>query len=274
MRNGSKLALVLSGGGSRGAVEAGFYRALVELGIKIDLVVGSSVGAANGAFIAAGAPPEVLWRLWEDLAFKDLFSFNWRLVWRPKEENSLYRNDKFRRLLEKRLPVSNFEQLKIPLIIPGTELQSGETVLLESGSLIDAVLASTAIPGLFPPVLYNGRQIVDGSLVDNLPVDIAVLRGATTVLAMRCDCEKKIKGTVAGLTRILSRSLEIAFDARYQQDVSVFKRYASFIVLEPCLDGNIGFLDFSRSRELLDLGYRYALDRLQGYQKDVAEAKV
>lgn len=99
MREGDKLALVLCGGGSRGAIEAGFYRALVELGIEIDLVIGSSVGAINGAFIAASTPPKVLWRLWEEIAFKDLFSFNWRLVWRPRRENSLYRNEKFRWLL-------------------------------------------------------------------------------------------------------------------------------------------------------------------------------
>ncbi|MBI1747521.1 MAG: patatin-like phospholipase family protein [Acidobacteria bacterium] len=256
--NRKKVTLVLSGGGSRGAMEAGFYRALVEVGVKIDRVIGASVGAVNGAFIAAGASPERLWRLWEGISFGDLFTFNWPLLWPRRAESSFYTNKRFRHFLEEHLPVYRFEDLRIPLVIVSTDLQKGESMPITQGNLIEAVLASTAIPGLLPPVLYDGRQLVDGGLVDNLPIDLAMEEDADMILAMRCGCEKKIPGMIRGIPSILSRSFEIAFDARYRRQPLTCPGAASLVVLAPCVDIDVGFLDFTHSRELLELAYNHA----------------
>lgn len=177
-----KTALVLSGGGSRGAAEAGFYRALVELGVKIDFVVGTSVGAINGAFIASGMSPEWLRRLWREFAASRPFGFNWDLLRAPWNANSLLTTDGLRRFLMEALPHKDFESLPVPLTVVATGLQRGGPLYMEGrGDLVNALMASTALPLYFPPVWVDGQQCVDGGVTDNSPLAAAVARGARRV---------------------------------------------------------------------------------------------
>lgn len=119
-------ALVLCGGGSRGAVEVGLYRALVDLAIPIDLVVGTSVGAINGAAIAAGVPPDALAGLWKGLRRRDLFRLNRQLFWKLLWADRLYDHRPLRRFLERSLPAKRFEELRVPLIVTGTDFGTGQ----------------------------------------------------------------------------------------------------------------------------------------------------
>ncbi len=151
-------ALVLCGGGSRGAVEVGLYRALVELEIPIDFVVGTSVGAINGAAIAAGVPPDALAGLWKDLRRRDLFRLNRELFWKLLWADSLYDHRPLRRFLERFLPAKRFEELRVPLIVTGTDFGTGQPVYWREGNLLDAILASVAMPGLFRPQVVRGVQ--------------------------------------------------------------------------------------------------------------------
>jgi len=250
--------LVLCGGGSKGAVEVGFYRAMLDLGVAMDGIVGVSIGAVNGALIAAGMPLGQLVELWQKVKFSDLFAFNWRLLWRPRTAASLYDNRKLRRFLERYLP-ARIEDLLIPLTIIGTDLRTGEVVLLERGDLVEAILGSVAIPGVLPPITIDGREIVDGGLSNNMPLDVAARKGARVVMAMRCGCRRPLARAPQGILSILSRSFDISLNSRGRCEIESYRDRTQFVVLEPCLDENIGLLDFSHSTELIEIGYQFAL---------------
>ncbi|GBC81564.1 putative NTE family protein [bacterium HR10] len=262
LRESQRVVLVLCGGGSKGAVEVGCYRALLELGVSVEAIIGTSIGAVNGAFIAAGIPVGEIIALWQRVKFSDLFAFNWGVLWNPRKAASLYDNGKLRRFLERHLP-ARFEDLVLPLTIIGTDLRTGEMVLMESGDLIQAVLASTAVPGILPPVIVQGREIVDGGLANNLPLDVAAQKGARVALAMRCGCRRPLAQTPRGILGILSRSFDISLNSRRMCEIEPYRDRTRFIVLEPCLDENIGLLDFSHSAELIEIGYRFALSELR-----------
>ncbi|MCI0413478.1 patatin-like phospholipase family protein [bacterium] len=254
--------LILSGGGSRGAVELGFYRALREAGIRVAGIVGVSVGAINAAFIASGVPVEEMWNLWKSTSFQKLFKINWRFLWNWDTTDALYDNSLLRKFLEANLPVQRFEDLSIPLRILGTDLQSGQGVILENGNLIDAIMGSTALPGLFPPAIIEGHQIVDGGLTDNLPLDL-VSPETERIFAMVCQCRKMKASSFRGIVKILSRSFEISVSPRFFKSALVARGHRKIIILEPCISEEIGFLDFSHGDQLLEFGYQFALQELE-----------
>lgn len=246
---------MLCGGGSRGALELGFYRALVELGVPIDLIVGSSIGALNGAFIAAGTPVETMSELWRHVRFRDLFGLNWHALMNPRRADSLYGNHRLRRFIERHLPVKQFIDLRLPLTILATDIDTGKSIRLERGNLIEAILASVAIPGLLPPVFSQGRQLIDGGITNNLPLDVAVDQGATTVLAIRCRCERTRSEPVRGIANILLRSFDITDSLKYEQDSHRYDGVCEMILVTPCFDFDVGFLDFSHTGKLIDMAY-------------------
>ncbi|MBI2467702.1 MAG: patatin-like phospholipase family protein [Candidatus Rokubacteria bacterium] len=256
-------ALVLCGGGSRGAVEVGLYRALVELGIRLDLVVGTSVGAINGAAIAAGVPPDALARLWRGLTRRNVFALNRQLFWKLLWADSLYDPRPLRRFLERSLRVRRFEDLAIPLVVTGTDFQTGQPVYWREGPLLDAIMASVAMPGLFPPQLVRGVQVVDGGITDNVPLDVAVAEGADTVIFILCACCERRSRPVRGLLPILRRALGIAIDRKYHADVQRYAGQARLLALEPEIGLEIDLLDFSHTAELIECGYATALAALR-----------
>lgn len=255
--------LVLCGGGSKGAVEVGLYRALVELGIPIGLVVGTSVGAINGAAIAAGLPPHALARLWSGLTRRDVFALNRQLFWKLVWADSLYDHRPLRRFLERALPVRRFEDLTIPFVVTGTDFETGQPVYWREGDLLDAIMASVAMPGLFPPQVLGGIQVVDGGITDNVPIDVAVAEGADTVMFMLCGCCERTSRPVRGLLRILHRAVSIATDRKYHADIQRYAGQARLIALEPPIGVEIDLLDFSHTRELIDQGYASAMATLK-----------
>jgi NTE family protein len=267
-----KIALVLCGGGSRGAVEIGFYRALIEIGVPIDFIVGSSIGALNGAFIAAGVSVDQMYELWRNVRFRDVFGLNWRLLISARKAESVYGDKKLRRFLERHLPARQFEDLPMPLTILATDLETGESARLERGDLIEAVLASVAIPGLLPPVRIQGRRLFDGDIANNLPLDVAVDKGATAILAIRCrwdhcKCALHSKEPTRGIVNILSRSFDIAETARCRQEIEFHSRQAQTITLEPRFHFFVGLLDFSRGAELLDEACCFAMSEQARFRR-------
>lgn len=250
-----RTALVLCGGGSRGALEIGFYRALVEIGVRIDLITGASVGALNGAFIAGGASATELAGLWREITFRKLFRLKLSSLFGLHRSDSLYDNDRLRRFLERHLPIKTFAELRIPLAILATDLEAGESLHLDQGDLIEAVLASVAIPGLLPPVELNGRRLIDGGITNNLPLDVAVLKGATTTLSIRCRCEQTRRQPIKGIVNILSRVFDITDSAKYQLDFHRYSPHCDMRMIQPCFDFEVGLLDFNHSRMLMEMAY-------------------
>jgi len=256
-------ALVLCGGGSRGAVEVGLYRALVELRIPIDLVVGTSVGAINGAAIAGGIPPKTLAELWRGLARRDVFTLNRQLFWKLWWADSLFDHRPLRRFLERNLPVRRFEELAIPLIVTATDFRTGRPVYWRHGDLLEAIMGSVAMPGLFPPQVVGEMQVVDGGITDNVPIDVAIAEGADTIILMLCACCERASHPARGLFPILRRAVSIAIDRKYHADIQHYAGRARLIAFEPPIALEADLLDFSHTGELVEQGYVAAIDALR-----------
>ena len=215
----TKTAFVLAGGGSFGAIQVGMMHALVANGVSADMVVGSSVGAINGAYYA-GAPTLKgvleLETIWRGLRRQDVFPVTWRtmmgFIWR---RDFLISHDGVRKLLEDHLPYRNLEDAQLPLHIVATDIVTGDSVVLSEGSAVDAIVASTAIPGAFAPVPYKGRYLADGAISSNTPVRIAVAKGARRLIILptgyACATETPPVGAVANalhaLTLLIARQL-------------------------------------------------------------------
>jgi NTE family protein len=239
----------------------GLYKALVQLGIQLDFVVSSSIGAVTGAFIAAGMSPTELESHWKSLRTADVTGSRWQFLRLLTGAPSAFSDRPLRNLLRRILPVLSFSELRIPLAIVTTDLETGETIVLTEGDLIEAILASTALPGLFPPVAWRGRRLVDGGLSNNVPIDLAVEKGANQVIGMLCGCTKSLPGR-ANFVTILGQSFSLALNARYRCDVRMYKPQAQLHILEPCFDTSLDLLDFDHAAALIQPAYEYALDHL------------
>ena len=250
-------ALLLGGGGSRGVIEVGFYKALVEMGVPINLIFGTSVGALNGAFIAAGFTPEQLEAFWRQLEGKPLFRRNWRFLWKGSRAESLYQANGLIDFLESALPVKRFEQLKIPLVVTATDLNTSEPVYLDSGELLPALLASTAMPPYLPPVSHQGRQLVDGGFVANVPIGEAIGRGAHCILAMLCHCAGELTQIPKGFFEVQGRVLRIALEQKFRHDLEHYQDKAKMIVLEPCFEFPPAMLKIQGVSSLIERGYQF-----------------
>jgi NTE family protein len=212
-------AFVLAGGGSLGAVEVGMLQALLDWGETPSFMVGASAGAINAAYFAAEptrAGADGLEKLWCALRRRDVFPINWRsVIGLLRRRDYLVDSHALRHLLERHLPYGRLEDAAIPLHIVASDMLSGEEVLLSSGPVIDAVLASTAIPGIFPPVQINQRLLVDGGVANNTPISTAVKLGATRIIVLptgfACALNQVPKGAIAramhALSLLVSRQL-------------------------------------------------------------------
>jgi len=184
-------AFVLGGGGVLGAGEVGMLRALLEAGVTPDLVLGTSVGALNGAFLAADPTVETTVRLaelWRQLsAVGGVFSGSLveRVGTAVRSRTHLHRRGPLRQLLADHLPVQDIEDLVVPFQCVAASIERAAEHWFTSGSLSDAVMASAAVPGLLAPVEIDGEHFLDGGLVNSIPVSRAVDLGARTVYVLQ-----------------------------------------------------------------------------------------
>lgn len=183
-------AFVLGGGGALGAHEVGMLQALLEAGVRPDLVVGTSVGAINGAAIAADPSMRAVERLtglWKGLGRAGVFSGSLlsRLGTVARSGTHLYRAEPLRELLTEHLPVSRVEDLPVPYQCVAASIEGAAEHWFSEGPLVEAVLASCSVPGLLPPVRLDGQHFVDGGLVNSIPVNRAVMLGARTVYVLQ-----------------------------------------------------------------------------------------
>src|SRR3954451_9607666 len=181
-------AFVLGGGGQLGAHEVGMLRALLERGIRPDLVVGTSIGAINGAAVAAEPSPAAVDRLtrtWSAIERDDVFagSIIGRLGTLARTRTHLHDNGSLRARLSESLP-TRIEDLAVPFQCVAASIEQAAEHWFSEGPLVDAVLASSAVPGILPPVEVDGEHFVDGGVVNSIPVGRAVALGARTVFVL------------------------------------------------------------------------------------------
>jgi len=250
-------AFVLSGGCSLGAVQVGMLQALEARGVRPDLLVGTSAGAFNAAYVSGhGLTAGSLARLeavWAGLVRRDIFPLEATRVLRSLGggSNALCSDRGLRSLVTRHLPFSRLEEAPIPLHVVATDFLSGQEVLLSSGPAVDAIVASGAIPGLLPSVPYGGSHLVDGGLADNVAISQAVALGARTVYVLPT-------GYSCALTRPPRTPLGAAahaFSVLVQQRlVAELERYsdtARLVVLPPPCPIGIPAVDFGHARELV-----------------------
>lgn len=183
--SGGKVAFVLGGGGVLGAAEVGMLQALDEAGIQPDLVLGTSIGAVNGVMVAADPHGSAsrLTRLWTDLGDDNPFSASLlsRISTLARTRTAIHRLEPLRSLLASSLGARRFEDLAVPFQCVASCIEQARAVWFTHGDLIDAVLASCAVPGLLPPVRIGDEHFFDGGLVHSVPVGRALALGATTI---------------------------------------------------------------------------------------------
>lgn len=251
-------AFVLSGGGSLGAVQVGMLQALTERQVTPDLLVGTSAGAVNAAFLAGhGTGPAALDRLansWASVRRRDVFPLQpWsRLLAGGTARTALCSSHGLARLVADHLTFSDMRQAQIPLHVVTTDLLTGAEVLLSEGDARTAVLASAAIPGVYPAVERGGRALVDGGLANNAAISQAVALGADRVFVLPT-------GYACALTEPPARPLGLALHAlglliqqRLINDAVLYADRVELTVLPPLCPLTISPADFSHARELID----------------------
>ncbi len=199
-------------------------RALAEANVRPDLVLGTSIGAVNGAFVAAdpAGAAERLGDLWRGESLRVVFSETVlvRAVRLVKSGTHLHAIEPLRKLLADKLPIQNFEDLQLPFHCVAASIEDATAHWFETGPLVPAVMASCAVPGLLPPVEINGRHYFDGGLVDSIPVGRAVALGATTVYVLQVG---RIESQLSVPTRPWEVGLvafEIARRHRFHEEMS------------------------------------------------------
>ncbi|MBP7963096.1 MAG: patatin-like phospholipase family protein [Caldilineaceae bacterium] len=172
-----KIGLALGGGGARGAAHFGVLKELARLGIRPDLITGTSVGGLVGAMVAAGHSMDQMTAFFQKLSLTAIYAL-------PNSVPAFSSNTKVERMLEELFGRITFADLQIPLAVVTTDLVSRREVILDEGDLVSAIMATTSLPVLLPPVLRDGCALVDGGVLNNTPFDVARARGATFVIAV------------------------------------------------------------------------------------------
>lgn len=199
-----KLGLALGGGGARGAAHAGVLYELETLGVKPDLLTGTSIGGLVAALVAFEKSPEEIHQFFTDLTLGSLYN-------RPGSSPSFSGLAQFEAALVQAIGRPEFSDASIPFAVIATNLVSRQEVVLDDGDVVSAVLASMAFPILLPPVERNGLTLVDGGLVNNVPFDVARARGATNVIAVDLanSAPYGTEPTIKSATGLIERAINI-----------------------------------------------------------------
>ncbi len=262
-----KTALVLAGGGSLGAVQVGMLQALVESGVQADMVVGSSVGAINGAYFAArphAQGVEELAALWLSLRSEDVFPIHAFTTLKSllMGHNHIAQADALTQLLHNKLPVARIEQTELPLHILATDLLTGKEALLSSGPLVEALLASSAIPLIFPHRVIEGQVLVDGSVASNTPIASAVELGAERLLVLPTGFGCTSPGVPSRMVSLALHTLNLLSMWQLARDVEHYQSRAVIHVVTPLCPQAVSVFDFSETAELLRRARTHTLNWL------------
>lgn len=258
-RKTPRTAFVLGGGGNLGAVQVGMLQALLDRGITPDVVVGCSVGALNGAAIAGDPTSEGAERLgsvWCGLDGSTMFAgSNLSSLWSlAKRGTSIGNNDGLRRLLMEAVDFDTFEEAVVPLQVVATSLATGDERWFFSGPIVEPILASAALPAVYPPVEIDGELHVDGAVVNNVPISRAAALGAERVYVCHVGNFTRPRSEPKRPIDVLLHSFSISRNHRFRSDVAHEWPGLEMIVLPGVDPGSLKRNDFRRTRELISRG--------------------
>jgi NTE family protein len=257
-------AFVLSGGGSLGAVQVGMLAVLNERGFRPDLLVGTSVGALNAAYLGVNgydaAAIDRLAGIWRRLRRADVFPFQpvRQTMAFAGRRPSLCSQRPLRRLVESNLAIENLEDARIELHIVTTDVMSGEEVLLSSGDAISAVLASAAIPAVFPPVRREDRLLMDGGVANNAAVSHAIQLGAERIIVLPAGFSCALLAPPTTPLPAATHALTLLIEQRLIVEVAHLADRADIVVLPPLCPVSVSPIDFSAADDLMSGAHRSA----------------
>jgi NTE family protein len=260
----TEIGLVLSGGGARCYAQVGALKALEEEGFKVCAISANSSAAIIGALYAACCDAAQLKAILDTIDFSSFLD--------PDGATGLIGHEGVRQLLEEHTP-ETFEALVIPLAVPAVDIQRAELLIFKEGPLHLPVCASNAFPGLFTPVKYRGRHLMDGGIINNFPVDIIRTMTSCPVLAVDVrpsptaplKLDKETSGTLIGkLTKLFTDGVPTTVDILMQAYTITQSRLIEItcamhppnVWLRPELPDDLDIQDFSQSDEAIDIGYR------------------
>jgi NTE family protein len=252
----SVTAFVLAGGGSLGAVQVGMLAAIARRGICPDFVVGASVGAINAAYFAAepdNRGVERLKRIWLKLRRTDVFPFSLiaSVLGFFGKTDHLVAPAPLRKLIESALPYQRLEEARLPCYVVATDALEGTEVVLSSGSAAVALLASAAIPGVFPPVMLDGKCLLDGGVANNTPISTAVKLGATRVIVLPTGTSCSLSAPPRGALAVALHALNLLIMRQLVNDIERFSGIVEVVTVPPLCPLATTTYDFSHSADLM-----------------------
>jgi len=276
-----RIGLVLSGGAARGLAHIGVLKALEEQGIKIDAIAGTSMGAVIGGLYASGYKIDELEKLALDIDWQQALSDappRKDVPFRRKQDDRdflvkqklSFRDDgslglplgviqgqNLALLLESLLAhasdIRDFDKLPIPFRAVATDIVSGEKMVFRKGHLPQVIRASMSIPAVFAPVEVNGRLLVDGGMVDNIPLDVAREMGVDIAIVVDIGTPLRNRKQLATVIDVLNQSITLMTQRNSQEQLATL--HPNDILIQPPLAG-FGVTDFGRAQEMIDAGYR------------------
>jgi NTE family protein len=256
-----KIALVLGGGAARGFAHVGVIRALEQEKIPIDMIVGTSVGSLIGAIYASDMNSfELEWTAFA-LEKESLFDYG---IMNAFTGMGMAKGDKLEEFVRTKIPVPNIENLKLPFAAVATDLNRGTRVVLDRGSVAKAVHASSAIPGVFNPVEHQGRLLVDGGVMDNIPIAVAREKGADIVIAVDIS-ENVANFNMTNLVDVMLQAVNIMFS----ENVGYKKKEAD-VLISPQV-GSVAMLDFTQKKRCMQAGIEATQKAMPELRKKIEE---
>jgi NTE family protein len=247
------IGLALSGGGARGIAHLGVLKALNEGGIYPDMISGTSAGSIVGALYCAGYSPEESLKIVQETRALSVFrpSFSWK---------GFLKIDKLAGILNKYLP-ENFEDLNLPLIVAASDINEGKTVYFNTGKLIKPILASASIPVLFKPMEIDGKNYVDGGILNNLPAEPLVDR-VDRIIGVSCN-PYGYADKLDNAKLLMERSALIAINGNTLKSRALCDQF-----IEPISLTQFSGFDLSRSKEIFEAGYKFTLENMSKFATD------
>ena len=251
-------AFVLSGGASLGAIQVGMLEALYERDIAPDLIVGTSAGAVNGAFIASREPTvetvHALGDIWRSVRRSDVFptSLVTGFVGFIGRSDHLVSERSLRRLVSRYVEVDDLEDVRVPLHVIAADLVNGREIRLSSGPAVDAVMASAAVPGVFPPVAWGGHDLIDGGVVNNTPISHALELGADEVYVLPTGYACATREVPTGALAILLQAMNLLIQQRLVIEIEMLRARVPLYVLPPPCPLAVQPIDFGQAPMLIE----------------------
>lgn len=264
-RGRPRTAFVLSGGGNQGVAQVGMLRALIERGITPDVVVGTSAGALNGAAVAYAPNLTGIAQLeavWGAITATEVFPGGklhraWNVV---RRGTHLFPSDGLESLIDRATPARTFGDLAVPLRVIATDLDTGEEVVIARGPLKPALLASAALPGVFPIVEHDGRRLVDGGVVNSVPLWHALSGPVDRVYVLNVSAGANDR-TLRSPLDVVMTSFQHARSQRFELEMRAAPTEVEIVVL-PRPQDTRDLFDFSGAQELIDEAHRLASEAL------------